>query len=82
MRGRVQGVGFRWFTRDSAERLGVTGWVRNCPDGAVEGEAFGDTSVVDQFVAALRDGPPGSRVDDLTLGAATSMAPTTFEIRK
>ena len=64
--GRVQGVGFRWFAVKRAEALGVAGWVRNRDDGAVEVAGLAETSVLDQFEAVLRRGPPGSRVTRLT----------------
>lgn len=63
--GRVQGVGFRFFTQDVANRLGVSGWVRNTPDGAVEAQAQGNDEVLDAFVEALLNGPPLSRVSRL-----------------
>lgn len=63
--GRVQGVGFRWFTRKAARELGLTGKVRNLPDGRVEVEAAGDPQTLDAFRERLREGPPGSRVTDL-----------------
>jgi len=66
--GRVQGVGFRWFVRGVARRLGVSGWVRNLPDGSVEVAAGGPEPVLAAFTAALRAGPPGARVDQLDLG--------------
>ena len=61
--GRVQGVGFRWFTRDIAAREGVTGWVRNMPDGRVEAYVEGDAEAVDRVERAIRQGPPGARVE-------------------
>jgi acylphosphatase len=64
--GRVQGVGFRWFAHDAAAREGVDGWVRNLPDGRVEAEIEGDLEAVDRVEAALRRGPTGSRVEDVT----------------
>jgi len=63
--GRVQGVYFREFTRKQALRLGVTGWVKNCPDGRVEALAEGERSRLDRLVADLRSGPCASRVDDI-----------------
>ena len=60
--GRVQGVGFRYFTQREGERLGLVGWVKNLPHGDVEAEAEGDEARVDAFVKAIRRGPPGSRV--------------------
>jgi acylphosphatase len=61
--GRVQGVGFRWFTHDAAVREGVDGWVRNLPDGRVEAEIEGDVEAVARVEAALRRGPAASRID-------------------
>jgi acylphosphatase len=60
--GRVQGVGFRWFTRDAAAREGVSGWVKNLPDGRVEALVEGDTEAVTRVERALRRGPPGARI--------------------
>ena len=51
--GRVQGVGFRWFTHDTAAREGVFGWVRNLPDGRVEVFAEGERASVQRLEAAL-----------------------------
>ena len=61
--GRVQGVYFRAFTRDEALRLGLTGWVRNLPDGRVETVAQGPDEAVERFQAFLHKGSPFSRVD-------------------
>jgi acylphosphatase len=71
--GRVQGVGFRWFTRDAADREGVHGWVRNLPDGRVEANAEGDADALERFERALRHGPRGARVDEVEVDA---IAPT------
>jgi acylphosphatase len=67
VRGRVQGVGFRWFVRREARALGLTGRVRNEPDGSVRVEAEGPREDLDRLAEELRAGPPGSRVDDLRL---------------
>lgn len=61
--GRVQGVGFRWFTRRTAGELGVRGSVRNRPDGSVEVHAEGPAEVLARFEERLRRGPRGARVD-------------------
>jgi acylphosphatase len=63
--GRVQGVGFRWFTRQAARDLGLAGRVRNLPDGRVEMEAAGSPEQLDAFRERLRQGPPGARVASL-----------------
>jgi acylphosphatase len=63
VRGRVQGVGFRYFTQEAALREGVTGWVRNLPDGQVEALVEGDAEAVTRVERALRSGPRGARVD-------------------
>jgi acylphosphatase len=63
--GRVQGVWFRESARRRATELGVGGWVRNRPDGAVEAEVEGDAEAVEVLVAWLGQGPSGARVDRL-----------------
>ncbi|HSE52467.1 MAG TPA: acylphosphatase [Gemmatimonadales bacterium] len=60
--GRVQGVGFRFFSQRTASRLGLLGWVRNLPDGRVELEAQGDPNSLTSFESALRQGPRGAQV--------------------
>jgi acylphosphatase len=67
VQGRVQGVGFRYFTRDNALRHGLSGWVRNLPDGGVEFEAQGAAENVDAFTAEIREGPALSYVSDMTI---------------
>ncbi len=63
--GDVQGVGFRFFAERRANQLGLQGWVRNRYDGAVEVEAEGRAEDLDQFLAALRQGPRSARIDDV-----------------
>jgi acylphosphatase len=63
--GRVQGVGFRWFAKDVAAREGVTGWVRNLPDGRVEALVEGDEDSVVRVERHLHHGPPGARVHNV-----------------
>jgi acylphosphatase len=63
--GRVQGVGFRFFTRDTALREGVSGAVRNLPDGRVEATVEGELEAVARVEQALWNGPPGARVDQV-----------------
>ena len=63
--GRVQGVGFRWFVRAEARRLGLSGWVTNLPDGGVEVAAAGEASSLQRLRAALEVGPSGADVSGL-----------------
>ncbi|RJP20837.1 MAG: acylphosphatase [Candidatus Abyssobacteria bacterium SURF_5] len=65
--GRVQGVFFRYTTNQQATRLGLTGWVMNRPDGAVEIVAEGPREALNQLIAWARHGPPGARVTDLKI---------------
>lgn len=63
--GKVQGVGFRWFTRNAARSLGLNGRVRNLPDGRVEVRVAGAPEPLAQFLERMREGPPASRVEDI-----------------
>jgi acylphosphatase len=65
IRGRVQGVGFRWFVHREASELELRGWVRNTEDGEVEVVATGSEADLAELRASLRRGPRGSRVDHL-----------------
>ncbi|HZE87195.1 MAG TPA: acylphosphatase [Methylomirabilota bacterium] len=55
--GKVQGVGFRYFVRSNAKRLGITGWVRNTEDGGVEVAAQGEKEPLEALIALCRKGP-------------------------
>ncbi len=65
VKGRVQGVGYRWFTRQAARELGITGFVRNLMNGDVEVVAQGEEEVLNQFIQELRQGPAFAYVTDL-----------------
>lgn len=64
--GRVQGVGFRAYTRRVARQLGLAGWVANLPDGTVSVAASGSGALLARFEQALRGGPPLARVDAIS----------------
>jgi acylphosphatase len=63
--GKVQGVGFRYFTRKNADSLDITGWVRNMPDGSVEVFICGDEDNIDRMEERLWDGPRGAYVTEI-----------------
>ncbi len=65
VRGRVQGVGFRYTTVERARKLGVLGWVRNEDDGSLAVHAEGDEAAVEELLAFLREGPPGAAVEEV-----------------
>jgi acylphosphatase len=72
IRGRVQGVGYRAWVEYTAHDHGLTGWVRNRRDGAVEAVFAGPSQAVDAMLAACRRGPPGARVDSVDTRQATA----------
>jgi acylphosphatase len=74
VRGRVQGVGFRWFVEREAHRLGVAGWVRNNHDGSVEVLAQGTRDQLSGLHSRLREGPRAARVDGVDVFEAKTTA--------
>ena len=84
VRGRVQGVGFRWFVRERARAAGLAGWVRNLPDGTVELEASGAGEAVERLAAAVAQGPPGASVTSVerTDAAAGPPLPLPFHVER
>ncbi|MEM9492762.1 MAG: acylphosphatase [Myxococcota bacterium] len=85
--GRVQGVYYRASARERASALGLSGWVRNRPDGSVELAAEGPSQVLDELVAWCGQGPPAARVEAVEItarqavdSAASADAPR-FEVR-
>ena len=80
VRGRVQGVGYRWFARDAAAGMGVAGWVRNLPDGRVEIEAESAPEAVESFLRELQTGLPFARVDEVQRSDIEPKGEKSFEI--
>ena len=81
VRGRVHGVGFRWFVEREAHVLGIAGWVRNNADGSVEVLAIGSREQLLGLQSRLRAGPRAARVDDVEeLEAKLIAGLTTFRI--
>jgi acylphosphatase len=81
VRGRVQGVGFRWFVEREARTLGVAGWVRNNADSSVEVLAMGTREQLTGLRSRLREGPRAARVDDVEESEAKPVSGlTTFRI--
>lgn len=65
--GRVQGVGFRYFTLSVGRNLGVSGWVKNEPDGSVSVEAEGESAAIEQLLLQVRQGPAHARVEHVSV---------------
>lgn len=80
--GRVQGVGFRAAAQRKALFLGLSGWVRNRSDGAVEGLAGGNSSDLERFREFLHQGPPAAHVTDVQWRATDEEAQEGFLVRR
>ena len=79
--GRVQGVAFRLYAEQEARRRGVTGWVRNEPDGSVGGHFEGSAADVEALVAWCHQGPPMARVAHVAVRPAAPAGLSSFDIR-
>jgi acylphosphatase len=83
VKGRVQGVGFRWFVEREARLIGVGGWVRNCDDGGVEVLASGTETQLGTLYDRLREGPRAARIDQVVVDdAAPFTGYQTFQIEE
>ena len=79
--GRVQGVCFRAWMRKQADELGVTGWVRNCPDGRVDSHIEGEEATVMQLIERLHRGPSAAKVEDVHVWNVELFDFDEFEVR-
>ena len=79
--GRVQGVGFRAWAKDEAQKRGLSGWVRNRRSGEVEAVLAGEDPVVDEMITALWTGPAGASVAGVEVGAFDGEVAAGFEVR-
>ena len=83
VRGRVQGVGFRWFVKEVARGLDLAGWVKNRADGGVEVVAEGGEGSVRSLMQQLREGPPGADVREVQeLPSDTAAVPKPFSVAR
>lgn len=85
VRGRVQGVGFRWFVREHARSLRLRGWVRNRVDGAVELEVEGAADAVAELMGFVAEGPDGAvvgAIEDVQLSDTAPELPDPFTIER
>lgn len=80
--GLVQGVGYRYSTKQKAIALGIVGWVRNLPDGRVEATIQGEALSIDSMMKWFYEGPPAARVTAVETEQRPSQALEGFEIRR
>jgi acylphosphatase len=80
--GRVQGVGYRDWTRHKAASLGLSGWVRNLASGDVEALFSGPADAVERMLAACHRGPPIAHVDAVTVTESDELASGPFSVRR
>jgi acylphosphatase len=80
--GHVQGVFYRAWSQAQARELGVSGWIRNCPDGSVEAHLQGEESGVERMIERMRKGPSNARVDDVDVEGAAMEGSGRFELRR
>lgn len=79
--GKVQGVWFRASTKDEADKLGITGWVRNLPDGRVEVSAYGDEASIAKFLDWLKNGPRMAEVASFQSEVTPWQEHISFDVR-
>ena len=84
VRGRVQGVGFRWFVVEKAHQLKIAGWVKNRPDGNVEVAAAGPRDAIERLETAVKVGPRSARIEEVKVlqPLPAESLPLPFEIAR
>jgi acylphosphatase len=82
VKGRVQGVSFRAWTRGEAQERGLSGWVRNGADGSVSAHIEGPAAAVDAMLGALHEGPPAAEVHEVTAQDAAPEGAAGFTIKR
>lgn len=82
IRGKVQGVGFRWWTQRNAREMTVDGWVLNAPDGSVEAHLQGSKANVERLIERIKGGPPTAKVQSVKVIEAAPGDFHSFEIRE
>ncbi|GAB1538839.1 acylphosphatase [Scytonema sp. NUACC21] len=80
--GRVQGVGYRYTTVETASQLGLTGWVRNLSDGRVEAVFEGSQEIINQMIRWCHEGPPAAMVKDVDVKYEEPEGLRGFEVRR
>ena len=80
--GHVQGVFYRAWAQGQARELAVSGWIRNCPDGAVEAHLQGEQDAVERMIERMRNGPSNARVDEVDVEQAAAESAGRFELRR
>ena len=80
--GRVQGVFFRAWAQGEARELGVSGWIRNCQDGAVEAHLEGEDDCVSRLIERMRRGPSNARVEEISVEETPPEGLGRFELRR
>jgi acylphosphatase len=82
VKGRVQGVNFRWYTQETAKQLGLVGYARNMPDGSVQVLAEGERTALEQLISFLHEGSPSSEVESVEVKWSDALGDLTdFAIR-
>ncbi|MCT7950412.1 acylphosphatase [Ancylothrix sp. C2] len=80
--GKVQGVGYRYYTAQQAKQLGITGWVKNLPDGRVEAIFEGNKQAITDMINWCHQGPPAAEVTEVTINHEKPQGCNQFEINR